>query len=171
MTCTELYKWMDDPSLLSKESLPELRQLIDDYPYFHVVRMLYLKNLAVLQDVRLEKELKKMSVFIPDRRLLYMLINEKPSSGGKKTEIIPPASEKNKTEVAMDVIKHISPQLATSDYANWLVQHTDDLPPEDGVDNRLKHQDLIDSFITTESNQLAQRLSASVAKKTPESKD
>ena len=171
MTCTELYKWMDDPSLLTKSSLPELRQIIDDYPYFHAVRMLYLKNLAVLQDVRLEKELKKMSVFIPDRRQLYKLINDRTQAGIKNTETKPASAEKHKTETAIDVIEHISPQLATSDYANWLAQHTEDLPPEDGADNRLKHQDLIDSFIAIESNQLAQRLSASVANKTPESTD
>jgi len=165
----ELYKWMEDPSLLTKSSLPELRQLIDDYPYFHAVRMLYLKNLAVLQDVRLEKELKKMSVYIPDRRLLYQLINEPPPAGDDHTETKPPAPEKNKTETAIEVINHISPQFVTSDYANWLAQHTEDLPPEEGADNRLKHQDLIDSFIENESNQLAQRLSTSVVNKSPES--
>ena len=183
MTCAEFYKWMADPSLLTKSSLPELRQMIDDYPYFHAVRMLYLKNLAVVQDVRLEKELKKMSVFIPDRRLLYQLIHDRPPTEEAK----PAASAKNKTETVIDVVekalpdnepeakdfvstlvsKPISPVIATSDYANWLAQHADDIPPETGEGNRLKRQELIDSFIATER----QRLGNPVVNKSPETPD
>ena len=189
MTCAELYQWMDDPSLLTKSSLPELRQIIDDYPYFHAARMLYLKNLAILQDVRLEKELKKMSIFIPDRRLLYQLMNGQPPVVRPNVETQPPVSAANKTENVIEVVekvlpadepdekdfvsslapKPISPHLAASDYANWLAQNTDDLPPEDGNGNRMKHQDLIDSFIAIDSNQLAQRLSNSVTQKASES--
>ena len=189
MTCTELYQWMDDPSLLNKSSLPELRQIIDDYPYFHAARMLYLKNLAVIQDVRLDKELKKMSVFIPDRRLLYQLMNGQPPVVHTNTELPPPPPVMNKTENVIELVekalpadvpdekefvstlvsKPISPHLATSDYANWLAQNTDDLPPEDENGNRLKHQDLIDSFIAIESNQLAQRFNTSAVKNAPES--
>lgn len=65
---------MQNPALLSKSTLLDLKQIVEDYPYFHAVKMLYLKNLAVLEDVRLGTELKKMSVFVPDRRKLYALI-------------------------------------------------------------------------------------------------
>ena len=36
--------------------------------------MLYLKNLAVLNDIRFSVELKKMSIYVPDRRKLFTLI-------------------------------------------------------------------------------------------------
>ena len=180
MTCTELYEWMADPSLLTKASLQELRQMVDDYPYFHAVRMLYLKNLSVLQDVRLEKELKKMSVFIPDRRLLFTLINEWPTTEDKSLKTELPTKGKNETETAIDVVekalppvepdekdfvstlipKPISPVAATSDYANWLAQNTEDLPTASDADNQLKHQHLIDSFIAFESSQLAKRVTS-----------
>jgi hypothetical protein len=191
MTCAELYEWMADPSLLTKSSLQELRQMMDEYPYFHAVRMLYLKNLAVLQDVRLEKELKKMAIFIPHRRLLYTLINERPPAVGMSEMPELPTDEKDKTEIVFDVVekalpagepdekdfvstlmpKPISPVAATSDYANWLAQNAEDLPTTDGTGNRLKHQNLIDTFIAIESNQLAQRLSNTVASKTSEPAD
>ena len=194
MTCAELYKWMGDPSLLTKSSLLELRQMVDEYPYFHAVRMLYLKNLAVLQDVSLNKDLKKMSVFVPDRCMLYKLINEYAPNEVKIRDAEHSPREHvrtSKTENAFEVVenslpaveldekdfintlvsKPISPQLAMTDYTQWLTQQTDDLIPEEVADNRLKHQDLIDSFMSLEGNQLAQRLSGTVAQKEPELSD
>ncbi len=188
MTCNELYEWMENPAWLTKASLQELKLMMDEYPYFHAVRMLYLKNLAILQDVRLEKELKRMSIYVPDRRQLYNLIHEPPSlSESVKPELISDAPDK--TEVVIEAIekalpsvepdeqdfvsklmsKPVSPVVVTSDYANWLAQNADDLPVENGSDNRLRHQELIDSFIAVESNNLAQRLSKTMAEKTPES--
>ena len=189
MNCTELYEWMADPSLLTKSTLQDLRQMMDDYPYFHAVRLLYLKNLAVIKDVRLEKELKKMSVFIPDRRLLYHLINGYPVDADKSREH-KPASEKTKTEHAFEVIeviekivpddepdeqdfvsrfisKPVTPQIASSDYSAWVAQNVDDIPTADGTGNRLKHQELIDSFIAAESK-LSQRMNPAGVKKSAE---
>jgi len=188
MTYRELNDWMDNPALLTKSSLQELRQIMDEYPYFHAVRMLYLKNLAVLQDVRLDKELKKMSIYVPDRRQLYNLIHELPPIQSATIEQEPGTARTNQTEVAIEVIekalpdtapdeqdfvatlapKQVSPLIATSDYVNWLAQNTEDLPAGEGSDNRLKRQELIDSFIAGDSNQLAQRLSHSIAKNAPE---
>jgi hypothetical protein len=67
---------MEDVSLLNNETLPELKQLVDDYPYFQTARMLYLKNLAILNDERFGLELKKTAVYVPDRRMLYIFIEE-----------------------------------------------------------------------------------------------
>jgi hypothetical protein len=76
MDAVKFYHLMEDASLLNNETLPDLKQLVDDYPYFHTARMLYLKNLAVLNDVKFGTELKKTAIYIPDRRMLYMLIEE-----------------------------------------------------------------------------------------------
>jgi len=188
MTCAELYEWMDDPTLLTKSSLQELRQMMEDYPYFHAVRMLYLKNLAVLQDVRLEKELKKMSIFIPDRRQLYTLIHERPADDNQSRKTEPLAKDKDMTETVIEVVekavpagepdeqdfvstlisKPVSPVAATSDYANWLAQNVADLPTADCADDLLKHQQLIDSFIAFESDHFAQRISNTAVPKAPE---
>ena len=190
MTCSELYEWMADPSLLTKSSLQDLRQMMDDYPYFHAVRLLYLKNLAVIQDVRLEKELKKMSVFVPDRRLLYHLINDHSMDLDKRKEQKPSSSHKTKTEIVFEVIekalpedepdgqdfvskfisKPVTKQMVSSDYSNWLAQNVDDIPSEDGTGSRLKHQELIDSFIATESK-LSQRMNQTAVKKDAETTD
>ena len=163
MTSAELYKWMADPSLLNKSSLQELKHMVDDFPYFHAVRMLYLKNLAVLDDVRLEKEIKKMSVYVPDRKRLFMLIND------RSFEVVDNKTKKHpvtETEHAFDVVlantapAPLPPVVASSDYVNWLETNTENLPAAEGTENRLKHQDLIDSFIENEGERFSRRMDA-----------
>ena len=58
MNAEEFYQLMEDPARLSEKTLPQLKQIVDESPYFQVARMLYLKNLSVLNDVRFNAELK-----------------------------------------------------------------------------------------------------------------
>jgi hypothetical protein len=170
MTSAEMYQWMSDPSLLTKSSLFELRQMVDDFPYFHAVRMLYLKNLAVLDDVRLAKELKRMAVFIPDRMRLFMLIEDKKNNKYGREEHKPFTDKKDETEDAIKLIDKILsveippalPPASASDYVNWLETNMDDLPLEEGGGNRMKGQELIDNFIENENKQHRRRLSPDV---------
>jgi len=74
MTSPELYNWMKNPEVLSSETLPVLRDLVEQYPSFHAVQMLYLKNLYTLQDEHYEDELHRLSVSIPDRRKLFLFV-------------------------------------------------------------------------------------------------
>jgi len=177
MTNAELYQWMADPSLLNKSSLMELRQMVDDYPYFHTVRMLYLKNLAILDDNRLDKELKKMSIYIPDRRQLFLLINDKYfTKRGKKTQERS-AVEVNKTEDVFDIVlansapEPVPSVLLTTDYVNWLETNSEDIPVVEGTEVRLKRQDLIDSFIENDSKVFLQRIDAHGANKSTDSEN
>jgi hypothetical protein len=72
----DFYKYIKDTTLLTKKTLPELEQAVSTYPYFSTARMLYLKNLAVLNDVRFGKELQRTAIYVPDRKMLFMLIEE-----------------------------------------------------------------------------------------------
>ena len=65
---------MENPALLTEDTLQQLKQIVDEFPYFQIARMLYLKNLAVLNDIRFGAELKKMAIYVPDRRKLFTLI-------------------------------------------------------------------------------------------------
>ena len=71
MKAADLYRLMENPALLTEETLPQLKQIVDEFPYFQIARMLYLKNLAVLNDIRFGAELKKMAIYVPDRRKLF----------------------------------------------------------------------------------------------------
>ena len=164
MTSAELYQWIADPSLLNKSSLQELKQMVDDFPCFHAVRMLYLKNLAILDDVRLDRELKKMSIFVPDRRRLFMLINDTrfTVSGNKVKK--QSGAEVKKTEDVFDLVltksapAPVPSVLVVSDYVNWLESNAEDLPSAEREESRFKHQDLIDSFIENESEHFSRRM-------------
>ena len=191
MTYTEMYLWMANPSLLAKSSLPDLKQMVDDYPYFHAARMLYLKNLEVLQDVRLEKELKKMAIFIPDRKRLFILLEEKRFKISQPQEATSAEDHrKNRTEEAIvslemalsdsetleQVVESAEKQSVpttlpsiSSDYIHWLEANAEDLPTEEGMGNKLRHQDLIDSFIANDKHRSQRMTLSTEMQKTPES--
>ena len=151
--------------------------MVDDFPYFHAVRILYLKNLAVLDDVRLDKELKRMSIYIPDRKRLFMLINDNRFTGNEVGVQKSQVAEVKKTEDAFDIVlANSSPApvpsiLTTSDYANWLDSNMEDLPAIEGPESRMKHQDLIDSFIMNEGERFTRRLDSSVEGKVSNSEN
>ena len=174
MTSAEFYQWMTDSSLLNKSSLQELKQMVDDFPYFQAVRILYLKNLAVLDDVRLDKELKRMSIYIPDRRRLFMLINDRRIVGNGADAQGATALAVKKTEDAFDIVltkstpAPVPSVLTTSDYANWLDSNMEDLPATEGAESRLRHQELIDSFINNEGERFTRRLDISDEGKAPD---
>lgn len=179
MTINELYKWISNPSTLTKSSLSEIRQLVDEYPYFQAARILYLKNLSLLEDVRFQKELKRMSVYVPDRRRLFMLIEKEkfepqhtdveeqtveykektPTStptpfvtAQEETASTPQISyiEKQPVSKSEERIKNQYITIAPADYISWLEANTADISPPENAGNRLKHQDLIDSFIESD---------------------
>lgn len=157
---------MTDPSLLTKSSLFELKQMVDDFPYFHAVRMLYLKNLAMLDDVRLGKELKRMAVFVPDRMRLFTLIEDVKNNKYRREEHKPPADKRVETDETMNLIDKIlsenilpvPPPAVALDYVNWLEANVVDLPTEKTVGNRLRRQELIDAFMENENKQRRSRL-------------
>lgn len=74
MTFTLLQQWIEHPENLNKDTLYELRTLVVRYPYFHSLRLLYLKNLYLLHDLSFGNELRKAVLFVPDRRMLFYLI-------------------------------------------------------------------------------------------------
>jgi hypothetical protein len=147
MTVNELYKWISDPSALTKSSLPELKQLLEEYPYFQAGRMLYLKNLSVVEDIRFQKELKRMSVYIPDRKSLYLLIENKPAESQGELN---GKTEERENEGTGEKTKNQYIAIAPTDYISWLENNAEDIVPPESEDNRLKHQDLIDSFIESD---------------------
>ncbi|MEG1544807.1 MAG: hypothetical protein RR382_09845 [Tannerellaceae bacterium] len=166
MERTNLYHYIENPSLLNEETLVELKCLVEEFPFFSAVRMLYLKNLAILNDMRFATELKRMAVYVSDRKKLFMLI-EGEQYGLKMQEI-----QKDKTS-EVDTFSLIDAFLssredetaqrpatsllfqpsASSDYIFWSLAKEEEgalSGTESSV--RLQHHDLIDSFIQNEEH-------------------
>jgi len=166
MTCTEFYQLMADPVRLSEKTIPDLQQIVIDFPYFHAARMLYLKKLAVTGDIRLNVELKKMAIHIPDRIKLFMLIEGDPAIN-PSTDKIAEVTERQDKDVAVpktDDVANIAREapltfepttLASTDYARLLEEEKQ---TPDAAQPKMQHQDLIDSFIRNEQTRTHSRI-------------
>lgn len=165
MNLEDLYRFMEEPSLLTKESLPELQQIVDDFPYFHTARMLYLKNLAVLSDIRFGSELKKMAVYLPDRKKLFQLIEgdqyglqetlrpetrDEKEDGFSLIDAFLSTKEKEEEPAKASEESLLFQPSVSSDYLFWSLSSEEnkiEVEPESEPANQLRHHDLIDSFI------------------------
>lgn len=172
MEAADLYRLLENPSLLSESTLPEMEKLVKDYPYFHTARLLYLKNLAVLNDVRWKDEVKRMAVNVRDRRKLFVLLEGekyglKPPSVGERAvdkedafsliDAFLSSSAENKSvddqpEEDTSLLFHPS---ASSDYLHWSLSVSEEKEEEKTAAPPLQHQDLIDSFLLEEEQKPA----------------
>jgi len=76
MTVNDIFKLMKSPELLNRDTLPQLKSVVEEYPYFQTARMLYLKNLQVEKDLFFPVELRKMAFYAPDRKKLFFWIEK-----------------------------------------------------------------------------------------------
>ena len=162
---------IDDPTKLNALTLPELETLVDKYPFFQVARLLYLSNLYKLHSKDFGAELRKASVFVPDRTALFSLTEgvnyELPTSGyGSDIETEGDSDRTISlinnflTESSIKTSEDYGPERSvpsvadlTTDYASFLMQqdalvgngeHKD---ASSQNEPRLKGAELIDTFI------------------------
>ncbi|PZX20634.1 hypothetical protein LX69_00055 [Breznakibacter xylanolyticus] len=84
MNRQQFYHYLSNPEGLNDESLSNLTAVIAEYPYFQAARMLLVKNMAVLDHIRYNHELKSAAAYIPDRKKLYFLIHAPTQSKAAK---------------------------------------------------------------------------------------
>jgi len=169
MKADDFYRLMKDSSELTETTLPVLKEIVDEYPWFHAARLLYLKNLIITEDIRFPSELRKMAILVPDRRKLFLLLE------GEKYGLSVPVQGKEKSQPQEDnAFSLIDTFLSTyekekdsgdsllihssvsSDYVYWAMANKEDAEAENPVpDVPLQHQDLIDQFIREEEERPA----------------
>ena len=76
MTATDILEFSAHPERLNVETLYELRVLLQRFPYYQGLCLLYLKNLYVLHDPMFGAELRRSIVYVPDRRKLYYFLED-----------------------------------------------------------------------------------------------
>ncbi len=69
-----LSAYISHPERLNRSTLYELRLLVAKYPTFDVARLLMLKNLYILHDVELGKEMRKAALYLKNRWALFELM-------------------------------------------------------------------------------------------------
>ena len=157
-----LQQWIEHPEWLDKESLYELKRLLERYPYFQTARILYLKNLFLLHDPSFQEELRKGALFVADLSVLFYAIEGEHfiiKQHAKKTDA-PMVGGEDRT---LDLIDRFLSDTSGATTDNLLplpaeaVDYTSVLAEEFPADNAesvpLRGQELIDSFIEKASKE------------------
>lgn len=76
MTGPLFHSWVQNPSLLDKNSLAQLQEITKRYPYFQSAQLLLAKNLKALNHIDQRRQLHIAAVYASDRTLLFGLMNE-----------------------------------------------------------------------------------------------
>jgi hypothetical protein len=75
MNRQQIIDLIKNPHHLNENSLDEIREILDSYPFFQAGRMLWIKNLYMLGHIRYNNELKLAAAHVPDRARLFDLIH------------------------------------------------------------------------------------------------
>lgn len=75
MTYEDFISYLLHPEELTEAQIPELKELIDKFPYFGMGHLLYLKTLKNSNSIFFNSELNKTAVYVPNRRNLYFFIH------------------------------------------------------------------------------------------------
>jgi len=87
----ELYRIIENFTAMSEESVGELKQLTEQYPWFSLAWVAYLKNLKQINSPEYKSVLGKVAIRVPNRKLLYHYLNSEISSRQFTNELISPA--------------------------------------------------------------------------------
>lgn len=160
---TDITSLIKDTSLLNESTLPELQKIVEEYPFYHTARLLYIHNLFALHHKDFGAELRKASILIADRTALFSLVESMhyqiqchPDRFATEPASIETESDNSRTISLIDSFLLQSkgdaegqvPSIAdlTNDYASFLIK-SEDAEQSEGKEPKLKGADLIDSFI------------------------
>jgi len=71
----EFYKLLENQELLNEESVRSLKNYTEEYPWFNLGWMLYLKNLKKINSPEYENELPKVAIRVPNRKVLFNFLH------------------------------------------------------------------------------------------------
>ena len=70
----EITELINHPEQLDRDTLYELRSMLALYPYFQTARLLMLQNLYLLHDPMFDEELRRASIYITDRKVIFRMV-------------------------------------------------------------------------------------------------
>jgi len=75
MTTQKIYEYINHPELIDSKTFREFDEILGKYPYFQLVRILYLRALYVQNSHRFQQELKNATLYIADKKQLYLYLS------------------------------------------------------------------------------------------------
>ena len=89
ITRDQLILYIEKPGLLKEQSIGELKEIVDEFPYFQSAQLLYTYNLHAQANFRYDSYLKTCSIFTTDRSVLYRLLQPKLNAPKSQKQHIP----------------------------------------------------------------------------------
>ncbi|MBP3726837.1 MAG: tetratricopeptide repeat protein [Bacteroidaceae bacterium] len=152
------------PEQLNKDTLHELRAAVAAQPTHQVARLLMLQNLYLLHDPTFDEEMRRASVFITDRNVIFNMVEAVHHTVGKAKKKSPTA-----TTSAPTPQQPSTAALATTDYTAYMLAQQAESNPVTANEHTTRQQQLIDSFISsTEQGQPVTTPTATQTEKTPD---
>ncbi len=154
----KLSVYISHPERLNRDTLYELRLLVAKYPTFDVARLLMLKNLYLLHDIELGKEMRKAALYLKNRWPLFELMEGYGSSTVEDVAVVDVPVDR--TMALIDAFLETLPQdkfsleaegAAAVDYVSaYLSKET---APKGEV-TELRGQSLIDEFLSGDNEKI-----------------
>ena len=89
ITRDQLILYIERPGLLKEQSIGELKEIVDEFPYFQSAQLLYTYTLHAQANFRYDSYLKTCSIFTTDRSVLYRLLQPKLNAPKTQKQVIP----------------------------------------------------------------------------------
>ncbi len=91
ITKDQLIQYIEKPGLLKEQTIGDLKEIVEEFPYFQTAQLLYTYNLCARDNFRYEAYLKTCSIYATDRSVLYRLLHP-------PTKHNPPVSVQNQID-------------------------------------------------------------------------
>jgi len=88
MTQNQFYNWLENPSTMDAVSIPQLREVIQRYPYFQAAQIMLAKNLKAENHIDQLNQLQLAAVMAPDRKLFHDYLHDKKKAQPKVVELV-----------------------------------------------------------------------------------
>jgi len=77
LTKDQLIQFIEKPGLLKEQNIGELKEIVEEFPYFQSAQLLYTYNLHAQANFRYTGYLKTCSIYATDRNVLYRILQPK----------------------------------------------------------------------------------------------
>jgi hypothetical protein len=143
-------------SLIDRQMIGEVRELVDLFPYFQSAHLLLLKGLHNVSDVKFENQLRQSAIHVADREVLYYLLRKEPVEVSEQPDPVnivsvdePVASGDQQTYVesgASDLLE-LDLQEEVSEESGESIISLEETPDEERNSRKQIQAELIDKFI------------------------
>jgi len=163
MQAKELIDIMKGKTPFNKDTLSDLSELIEQYPYFQTAHLLHTLNLQANRDTRFPARVAETACYINDRRKFFYWVEKDFFSSSliklmeKKEDstldtpfdlvdfFLSEKGGKAKKELSSQI--NTSDQLASTDYMSYLL--SDETVSQESLEvTPMQHQDTIDKFLS-----------------------